>query len=274
MNSSNNPKQLTRDGRIKTDPCFVRDGSEVIFTVQEKPTQLCLMRLKMEDGSVERLHPAADTSEFEATFTADGRAYAYVRSRGNLNLGLVIRDTRQNRDFGYDPGGGFVSLRRPSIAPDGSRVLFCLPGNNGQQIYSVDGQGQDRAELTSSDLNSWPAYSPDGTQIAFGSSRAGDFDIYVMNADGKNVRRLTSSPGLDMRPAWSPDGQQLAFTSNRDGNYEVYVMRVDGSALRRVTRNTERDDYAAWHPDGKRLVIVAERAGKSDLYLIEVPPVG
>jgi TolB protein len=272
MNSSETRlKRLTSDGRIKMDPCFSRDGSEVLYTVQERPTQLCLMRLKMNDGSVERLHPQAETSEFEATFSADGRVFAFVQSRGNLNLKLVIRDTRQNRDAVFDPGGGFVSLRRPSIAPDGSRIVFSIPGNNGQQIESVDAQGQDRKALTSSALNSWPAFSPEGKQIAFGSSREGDFDIHVMDADGSNVRRLTKSPGLDMRPAWSPDGQQIAFTSNRDGNYEIYVMRADGSALRRITQNTERDDYAAWHPDGKRLVFVAERAGRSDLYLAEVP---
>jgi TolB protein len=268
---SSSEKRLTTDGRIKMDPCFVRDGSEVVFTVQEKPTQFCLMRLKLDDGSVERLHPSAETSEFEATFTGDGRFYAFVQSRGNLNLKLVIRDTKQNRDAVFDPGGGFVSLRRPSIAPDGSRVIFSLPGNNGQQIESVDSQGQERKALTHSALNSWPAYAPDGKRIAFASSSDGDFDIYVMNADGSNVQRLTKNPGLDMRPTWSPDGQKIAFTSNRDGNYEIYVINADGSALRRVTRNTERDDYAAWHPDGKWLVFVGERRGRSDLYLVEVP---
>ena len=78
-------------------------------------------------------------------------------------------------------------------------------------------------------MNAWPAFSPDGRKIAFGSSRSGDFEIYAMNADGSDIVRLTQSPGLDARPAWSPDGTRIAFTSNRDGNYEIYVMDTDGS---------------------------------------------
>jgi TolB protein len=256
---------------MKMDPIFVRGGAELVFTLQETPTQMSLMRLPLPGGKAERLHPLAQTNEFEAGFSPDGRFYAFVQSRGNLNLKMVIRDTRQDREAVYDPGGGFAGMRRPSIAPDGSRVIFGIPANNGQQIASVDTQGQNLKYLTTSGFNNWPAFSPDGKQIAFASSRDGNYDIYVMNADGGNVRRLTRSPGLDIRPSWSPDGKRLSFTSNRDGQYEIYVMNTDGSGQRRVTHHPERDDYAAWHPDGRRLVIVSERSGKFDLYLIEVP---
>jgi TolB protein len=267
MNSS---KRLTTDGRMKMDPVFIHGGEELVYTVQESATQMRLMRLRLADGTTERLHPQATTNEFEATFTADDRLCAFVQSRGNLSLKLIIRDTKQGRDATFDPGGGFAGMRRPSFAPDGSRLIFSIPANNGQQIHSVNADGQDRKPLTTNAFNSWPAYSPDGKRIAFGSNRDGDYDIYVMNADGSNVRRLTKSPGMDMRPAWSPDGEGLAFVSNRDGNYEIYVMRADGSNVRRVTNHPERDDYPTWHPDGKRLAIVSERGGKFDLYLVDL----
>src|SRR4051794_30950847 len=95
--------RLTTDGRTKADPVFVRGGAEVVFSVLESPTQLRLMRLKLADGTVAPLHPAATTAEFEAAFTPDGRFYAYVQSRGNLNLKLVIRDTKLNREAVFDP---------------------------------------------------------------------------------------------------------------------------------------------------------------------------
>jgi TolB protein len=274
MNSSNltaKLQRLTTDGRLKMDPTFIRGGDEIVYTLQETPTQLSLMRLRLADGTVERLHLQATTSEFEVTFTPDGRLYAFVQNRANLNLKLVIRDTKAAKDSVFDPGGGFAGMRHPSIAPDGSRVIFSIATATGQQIASVNDQGQDRKYLTQSALNNWPAYSPDGKQIAFGSSRDGDFEIYTMDADGINVRRLTHSPGIDQRPAWSPDGKRIAFTSNRDGRYQIYVMNADGSAANRIQNNPERDDYAAWHPDGKRLVMVSERDGYFDLYMVELP---
>lgn len=270
-------KQLTRDGKLKMDPCFIRMGDDlkqlaVVYTLQESPIQMSLMRLNLADGTVDRLHPQATTSEFEASFTPDMRFYTFVQSRANLNLKLVIRDVKQNKDAIFDPGGGFAGMRRPSITPDGSRVIFSIPGGNGQQIASVNNQGQDRKTLVASELNSWPACSPDGKRIAFGSNRdGGDYDIYVMNADGSDVRRVIESPGLDGRPAWSPDGKQLAFTSNRDGNYNIYVVNANGSNVRRATDSPERDDYAAWHPDGRHLVFISEQNGRFDLYQVEVP---
>jgi Tol biopolymer transport system component len=252
------------------DPVFIRDGEEVVYTLLESPTQTSLMRLKLADGSIERLHPQATTSEFEATFTPDGRYYAFVQNRGNLNLKLVIRDTKMAKDSVFDPGGGFAGMRRPSIAPDASRVIFSIATATGQHITSVNLDGQDRKYLTQSAINNWPMFSPDGKQIVFGSSRDGNFEIYTMNGDGANPRRLTHNPGLDMRPSWSPDGSRIAFTSNRDGRYQIYVMKADGSDVRRISENPERDDFASWHPDGKRIVMVSEREGRFDLYLADV----
>ena len=75
-----------------------------------------------------------------------------------------------------------------------------------------------------------PAWSPDGRRIAFTSERDGNPEIYVMNADGSGVTRLTYNDArdLDSFPAWSPDGRRIAFHSNRDGNFEIYVMNASG----------------------------------------------
>lgn len=265
------PQRLTTDGKVKTDPVFVRGGSEVVYTVLESAVQQSLMKLKLEGGTPERLHADALTSEFEPSFSADGRFYTFIQSRGNLNLKLMIRDTKNSRDAVFDPGGGFASLRRPSIAPDGSRVVFSIPAGNGQSLISVNNEGKDRRELTQGGLNSWAAFSPGGKEIAFASSREGDYEIFVISAAGGTPRRLTRSPGLDLRPAWSPDGKRIAFTSNRAGRYQIHVMDADGNNVRAVDHVSDRDDYPAWHPDGRRLVCVSEKNGKSDLYLLAVP---
>ena len=98
-------------------------------------------------------------------------------------------------------------------------------------------------------------------QIAFTSERDGNWEIYVMNADGTGERRLTSSAGDDMLPVWSPDGSRIAFTSTRDGNGEVYVMNADGSDQTNLTNHPGADGGPRWSPDGTRIAFTTDRDG-------------
>ena len=97
-------------------------------------------------------------------------------------------------------------------------------------------QGTLQTPMAASGTQNWlPALSPDGTRIAFTSSRDGNPELYVMNRDGSNIRRLTNNPAIDTTPTWSPTGAQIAFTSDRTGSPQIYVMGADGLNLRRVT---------------------------------------
>lgn len=92
--------------------------------------------------------------------------------------------------------------------------------------------------------DSVPAWSPDGKQIAFTSTRDGHFQIYVMDLNGGNVRRVSHGDATDWSPTWSPDGKWLAFTSNRDGAPNIYVMDLNGGNVTRLT--TDGGDRPAW----------------------------
>ncbi len=83
-------------------------------------------------------------------------------------------------------------------------------------------------------------------KIAFTSNRDGNYEVYVMDADGTNPTRLTNNTTYDRVPAWSPDGSQIAFDSRRDGNYEVYVMDADGTNQTNRTNNPADDRSPAW----------------------------
>lgn len=115
-----------------------------------------------------------------------------------------------------------------------------------------------------------------GPDLAFTSSRDGNPEIYVMNADGGGVARLTDHPAKDFHPAWSPDGRRVAFASDRDGDFEIYVMRADGSDLRQLTSTDETgvDQRPAWSPDGREVLFdrpaVPETGFHLDLYAVDI----
>jgi len=113
-----------------------------------------------------------------------------------------------------------------------------------------------------------PAWSPDGSKIAFTSERDGNRDIYVMNADGTNSVRLTNATASDDRPAWSPDGARIAFVSARDGNAEIYVMNADGTNQVRLTNHTAYDADPAWSPDGSRIAFSSDRDGSGGILIM------
>lgn len=93
-------------------------------------------------------------------------------------------------------------------------------------------------------------------KIAFASVRDRNHDIYVMDADGSNEIRLTTSLSYDDQPAWSPDGSMLAFMTDRDGNFEIYSMPGVGGAPIRLTNNPAADGFPAYSPNGNRIAFV------------------
>jgi Tol biopolymer transport system component len=181
-------------------------------------------------------------------------------------------------------GGGLAGLLVAALlltlGAAAARAAF--PGVNGNlafssdrdgnyEIYSSTSAGATQTDVTqnaSSDL--FPAWSPNGTKIAFTSFRDnGDGEIYVANADGSNPTRLTTTAGTDAEPAWSPDGSKIAFRSERDGNFEIYTMNADGTNQVNVTNDPGNDDRPAWSPDGGEIAFESDRSGNFDIYTMD-----
>ncbi|MCJ7628798.1 MAG: hypothetical protein MUO50_10480 [Longimicrobiales bacterium] len=105
-----------------------------------------------------------------------------------------------------------------------------------RNLWVMNANGSNQTRLTFSGSNDYfPAWSPDGSKIAFVSDRNGNFEIYVMNADGSNQTRLTFTSASELQPSWSPDGTKIVFSTDRDGRQETYIMNTDGSNQTRLT---------------------------------------
>jgi hypothetical protein len=115
-----------------------------------------------------------------------------------------------------------------------------------------------------------PAYSPDGSRIAFVTDRHGEGEIYVMDADGTNERRLTTTPAMEGDPTWTPDGSQILYHSDAGQSWQVWIMNADGSNQRQLTSGEAVNWQPAVSPDGETVAFVSARDGSFDVFLMNL----
>ncbi|MFB3814563.1 MAG: Tol-Pal system beta propeller repeat protein TolB [Terriglobales bacterium] len=170
---------------------------------------------------------------------------------------------------------GSIALS-PRVSPDNSRVAFSAMGNDWEiRMFSLD-LGRLVTFPTFRGANLSPAWSADGTKIAFSSSMSGDPEIYIADASGANPRRITNAHGPDVSPVFNPrTGQQVAWVSGRTGLPQIYMAEADGTNPQRLTDQ----GYAvspSWSPNGQFLAFSWLRRygpgapGARDIYVMDI----
>jgi Tol biopolymer transport system component len=260
-------------------------------------------RLTQTNVNARNVQPtwSPDGTQIAFQSNRDGNNQIYVMNADGTNLTRLTSDSAADAQPAWSAASGSPPNQPPvatftsscsgltctftstSSDPDGSIVAYSWTfGDSGTSTvanpshaygsagtYAVTLTVTDNQRATDSVSDSVTVSVPSvAGKIAFTSNRDGNNEIYVMNADGTGVTRLTNNPAADGQPAWSPDGSRVVFTSNRDGNNELYVMNADGTGVTRLTDNPALDVTPAWSPDGSRIVFVSERDGNDEIYVM------
>lgn len=152
-----------------------------------------------------------------------------------------------------------------------SRIAYVNQTGNQYQLQIMDSDGENiETALRSSEPIISPAWSPDGSKIAYVSFEAKKPIIYIQNLANKQRTILANFKGSNSAPAWSPDGTQLAFSLARNSLTQIYLINSDGTQLRQLTRGNEINTEPQFSPDGKSLYFTSDRSGSPQIYKIDI----
>ena len=253
------------DSASDTRPTWSPDSRYIAFvSYRDGNSEVYVMDA---DGSIQtRLTNTPGTgTTYAPEWSPDGSKIAFDSDRdGNREIYLMNADgTNQTRLT-----NNFTSDAYPEWSPDGARIAFQSERDGNLEIYVMNADGSNQTRLTNNPardyLSGWftygfSAWSPDSRHIAFMSLRDGNYEIYVMNADGSNQINLSNNVAGDNLPTWSPDGRYIAFISERDGNEEIYLMQADGAEQTNLTNNPAPDCCPSWRPDGLSITFMSLR---------------
>jgi TolB protein len=158
----------------------------------------------------------------------------------------------------------------PAWSPDG-RIAFTSYLKRNPDLYLIHPDGNPQSLQRFSfypGVNASPSWSPDGKQIALMMGKEGKSEIFLLNADGTDPRKLTKGHGNEASPRWSPDGKSIVFVSDRSGSPQLYIMRSDGSEVRRLTYEGSYNTHPSWSPKGDRIAYCGREGGRLQIMTI------
>ena len=268
-------RQLTFEGRRAGESYFSADGRQMIFQSEREPGnpffQIYLMNL--ESGDTQRISPGTGKT-----------TCAWIHPQGDR---VLFASTQE------DPDAKLEQQQELEQRASGKERRYAWDYDLFYDIYEYDLAGRTYRPLTrEKGYDAEGSWSPDGSLIAFASNRsayeqqltaeqqkafeldpAWANEIYLMNADGSNVRRLTTTPGYDGGPFFSPDGKRICWRrfAENGATAEVMTMNIDGSDQRQLTKLGAMSWAPYFHPSGRYLIFTTNRHGFAnfELYLVD-----
>lgn len=309
-----NLRMLTHLGE-NAEAYFSADGKQLIFQATIPGLSRCDQIFTMNtDGTDARMvstgkgrttcayfHPAGDRILYSSTHHISEACPAppdmtqgYVWALYDFDIFTADPDGANVRQLTDTPGYDAEA----TISSDGRTIVFTSTRDGDLDIYAMDADGSNVRRLTSEvGYDGGPFFSRDGRRIVYrahhpatpeetadyqrllgqGLVRPGVLDVYVMDADGSNKRKVTSRAAANFAPFFHPDGQRIIFSSNlhdpRGRNFDLYLIGIDGTNLERVTTFDDFDGFPMFSPDGTQLVFAsnrgAARPGDTNVFLAD-----
>ncbi len=230
----------------------------IVFTCQlfkvQAMDQVCIMNA---DGSgMRRLTTEDNRRHYYPSLAPDGQSVFYSSFR-ELNV-YEIYELDLNDGSVDELTNRIGVLTAPEVSPDGGSIIFTRgnPITGNMQIMVMDRNGGNPGNIPQ--VFGWdPTWSPDGSQILFASSSEGATQLFVVNRNGRGMRRVSNLPAIRGRSDWSPDGGSIATYSGPAWNREVYIMNADGSNARQLTPTGGNSQGPSFSPDGQWVVFTA-----------------
>ncbi|RMG67187.1 MAG: tetratricopeptide repeat protein [Calditrichaeota bacterium] len=278
-------QQVTSSPADEAFPSFSPDGKKLIYQIWQNGNW-DIAELDLETDSTTILIDGPADQELPE-YAPDGKTIAFTSNeydRRPIDADLKSREiVLWEREGNY-----FTNLTQsvaddwlPRFSHDGKKILFVSDRSDlrkvnltdrSSDIFIMDSNGDFQRPLTSTPYNEGGAcFSPDDQHIYFHANKNGNYDIFVMKADGSQMMTIVDNPdGDDVNPYVSPDGEHLVFFSNRDGDYEIYMCRTDGTEQERLTFSPGKDLNPVFSPDGRTIAFHSNRAGNYDIYFLNL----
>ena len=230
-----------------------------IFTMSARGDEIRDLKIAVEGSLAFPRYSHDGTRLAFAAKVSDRRQDLYVCEADGKNPRLIVPSPD-------------AEIGGPAWSPDGATIAFAWKRDGNWEIYSVHADGTALTRLTNHPaFDSTPVFSPDGRRIAFTSDREGagvgkDSHLYLMNADGSGVKKLTSGED-ESAPDFSPDGSRIAFVGFTRGNADIWIADADGSHARRVTIQATFEYTPRWSPDGRWIAFETYLGETPDLFL-------
>ncbi len=263
------PRRLTFDNGWIFGLCWTSDSREVVFSSNRKGL-FSLWKIPASGGTPEAL-PAVGEDAYFPSISRQGNHLAYVRWRMDFNIWQTDGPNSTQR---HNLPIKLISSTRedvfPDISPDGKRVVFGSDRSGSTEIWVSDRNGQSPFPLTSfgGPQTGWPHWSPDGRRIVFHCCQEGHTSIFMVNAEGGELRQLTTDTSNEAWPSWSKDGRWVYFASTRTETWEVWKRPAEGGQPVRVTKHGGGQPLES--SDGKSLFYFKDSDGPRAIWRVSL----